>query len=110
MFQFLKDSKITLNTHGEKINFAANVRLYEATGVGTCLLTDWKENIESIFVPDKEIVTYKTKEEARDKIKFLLKNDSLCKKIALAGQKKTLENYTYDKRIVNMIEFIKGLV
>lgn len=110
MYQFLHDSKITLNAHGENIYFAANVRLYEATGVGTCLLTDWKENIAEIFEPDKEVVTYVSKEEACDKIKFLLRHESLREKIAIAGQKKTLENYTYDKRIAGVIDYIKGLL
>ena len=110
MYQFLHDSKITLNAHGEHIHFAANVRLYEATGVGTCLLTDWKENVAEIFEPNKEVVTYASKEEARDKIKFLLRHESLREEIAIAGQKKTLEYYTYDKRIAGVIDFIKRLL
>ena len=63
MFQFLSDSDITINLHGDGITFAANVRLFEATGVGACLLTDWKHNIGEIFEPDKEIVTFQSKEE-----------------------------------------------
>lgn len=110
MYQFLKDSKITLNMHGENIFFAANVRLFEATGVGTCLLTDWKENIDQIFIPEKEVVTYTTIEEAKDKIRFLLRHDSICRNIALKGQKKTLENYTYDKRIAGVIQYVKSLI
>ena len=32
------------------------MRLFEATGCGTLLITDWKENIEDFFKIDKEIV------------------------------------------------------
>ena len=110
MFQFLHDSKITINSHGDDIYFAANVRLYEATGVGTCLLTDWKENIAEIFEPNVECITYTTKEEAVDKIKFLLKHDDLRKRIALQGQRKTISNYTYNKRIEGVINYIKSLL
>lgn len=110
MYQFLKDSAITINSHGDNINFAANVRLYEATGIGTCLLTDWKENLAEIFEPEVECLTYKTKEEAADKIKYYMKHENERKKIALRGQEKTLTEYTYTKRIDGVLNFIRGLL
>src|ERR1043166_4762805 len=59
MYQVLFDSLITFNSHGDNSpKKAANMRLYEATGVGTCLLTDWKENLNEFFEPDVEVVTY----------------------------------------------------
>ncbi len=110
MFQFLKDSSISLNLHGDRITFAANVRLYEATGVGSCLLTDWKENIGELFVPDKEIVTFVSKEEALDKIKYLKRHDYERRKIAENGRIRTLSEYTYSKRIPGVIEFVRTIV
>jgi hypothetical protein len=107
MYQFLRDSKISINMHGDHINFAANVRLYEITGTGSCMLTDWKSNIAEIFTPDKEIVTYKSQEEACDKAKFLLKNERTRERIARAGQQRTLENYTYEKRMPHLFSFLK---
>ena len=109
MFQFLHDSKISLNLHGDKIKFAANIRLYEATGVGSCLLTDWKENIADIFEPDKEIVTFSSKEEALDKIRFLLKHETVRQRIAEQGQKRTLSQYNEANRIPGAIRFVKEL-
>lgn len=110
MFQFLSDSAISLNMHGDGIHFAANVRLYETTGVGSCLLTDWKKNIAEIFEPDKEIVTYTSKEEACDKIRFLLAHDDIRETIAMNGQKRTLSDYSYKKRVKGVIEYIKQLL
>ncbi len=110
MFQFLHDSKITLNMHGDKIKFAANIRLYEATGVGSCLLTDWKENLGEIFDIEKEIVTYNCKEEALDKIKFLLRHEPIRKSIACKGQQKTLSKYSEATRIPGVINFINNLL
>jgi spore maturation protein CgeB len=99
MFKVLSKSKICFNIHGEVAgNSAGNIRMFEATGVGTCLVTDWKENIETLFEPGVEIVTYKNKEECIEKIRWLLDNPNERKKIALAGQKRTLENHTILKR------------
>lgn len=109
MYQFLNDSDTVLNLHGDRIQFAANVRLYEATGIGTCLLTDWKQNIADIFEPDKEIVTFRSKEEAVDRLAFLRNHDSVRRTIALNGQKRTLAEYSYNNRIPGVIGFIKDL-
>jgi hypothetical protein len=109
MFQALHDSKIVINTHGENSpKKAANMRLFEATGVGTCLLTDWKENISDFFEPDVEVVTFKNKYEALDKIKYLLNNENERKKIAVAGQKRTLKNYSYKLRMSEIADLIKN--
>lgn len=109
MYQILFDSLITFNSHGDNSpTKAANMRLYEATGVGTCLLTDWKENLSDFFIPDTEVVTYKNYHEAIDKILYLLDNESERKKIALAGQKRTLENYSIRQTMVGITQLIKS--
>ena len=55
MYQVLLRSKIVLNHHGDIAPYANNLRLFEATGMGALLLTDWKENLEEMFEPGKEI-------------------------------------------------------
>lgn len=107
MFQLMRDSKFVFNTHGDQPNVqASNMRLTEATGVGSCLVTDWKENISEFFVPDQEIVTYKTIAEAADKIRYLLEHEEERKKIALAGQRRTLKEYSYQKRIKEFSDYL----
>lgn len=110
MFQFLRDSHVVLNMHGDKIHFAANIRLYEATGVGSCLLTDWKENLSNLFEPGKEILTYRTKEEALDKILYCKSNPSFATRIAAKGQERTLSNYSYRQIVPDIIRFLKQFV
>ena len=54
MFQGLRDSQVTLNTHIDiSPRSASNMRLFEATGAGSCLLTDRKENLDwTLFEED----------------------------------------------------------
>lgn len=100
MYTKLLQSKITLNSHSEiSKNYANNMRLFEATGCGALLITDWKENLQNFFKIDKEIVTYKTFDELIKKIKYYSKNDNVREKIAKAGQKKTLTKHTYFNRV-----------
>ena len=100
MYQLLSDSKITLNYHIDSAGAkAGNMRLFEATGVGSCLVTDWKPNISEFFEPDKEVVVYKSAAECLEKINYLLNNENKRKEIARAGQKKTVKTYSFEKRI-----------
>lgn len=99
-FKLLSKTKICFNIHGEIARgCAGNARLFEATGVGTCLVTDWKENLADLFDAEKEIVTYKSKEECVDKIKWLLRNLNEAKTIGLAGQARTLKDHTVQNRV-----------
>lgn len=78
------------------------MRLFEATGVGSCLLTDAKENLPSLFEPDYEVVTYASSEECIEKAKWLLENPEKREMIAQAGQKRTLSHHTFEKRAISL--------
>ena len=45
MYRILHASRVTLNHHGDVAPYANNMRLFEATGVGALLVTDWKMNL-----------------------------------------------------------------
>lgn len=108
MFQKLRSSRIVFNNHIDVSPVSAsNMRLFETTGVGTCLITDWKENITDLFEPDKEILTYRSAEECVEKIKYLLANENVRKAIANAGQKRTLRDHTFDKRAARIDEIVR---
>ncbi len=109
MYQKLRDSKVTLNTHIEiSPRSASNMRLFEATGVGTCLLTDWKENLNTLFEPDVEVASYRNSRECIEKVKFLLQNEKERLAIAEAGQRRTLQDHTIYKRAEQLDDIIKG--
>ena len=88
------------------LNYANNLTLYESTGCGTLLISDRRKNLSDLFIEDKEIVTYSTGTELSEKINFYLKNDTLRQKIALAGQKKTLTEHSYQVRMKQFIHII----
>ncbi len=108
MFKELASSKITLNIHGGVAgNFAANIRLFEATGVGSCLITDWKTNLNELFEIDYEVVTFKTSEECVEKVKWLINHQAEREKIAIAGQKRVLKDHTFEVRAAQLDEIIR---
>ena len=110
MLQTLSNYQIAFNYHNKHTgDNACNMRLFEATGVGCCLLTDHKSDICSIFEPDVEIVTYSSAEEAISKAKYLIADPKSTQKIALAGQKRTLSGYTAEKQVDHLVYHLKNL-
>jgi spore maturation protein CgeB len=99
MFQTLRDSRLAVNVHSSvSPRSASNLRLFEASGVGTCLVTDWKENLSEFFAVDEEVVSFRSTEECASKIRWLLDNPAECERIARAGQERVLREHTFAQR------------
>ena len=108
MFNALSNSKICLNIHGGVTgDCAVNMRLFEVTGVGSCLITDWKKNLNELFEIDKEVVSFKTADECIEKVKWLLDHPIEMEHIAKAGQQRTLKDHTFEKRAQQLDEVIR---
>lgn len=109
MYRLLGRAKIVINNHGEVAgDYAGNMRLFEATAAGSCLLTDMKNNLGSLFDVGREIVAYTSREDCMKKIKWLLENEDERQKIAMAGQKKTLQSHTVSSRCDEIIGIINS--
>ena len=111
MYQALNRSQITLNRHiNVAENYANNMRLYEATGVGTLLITDNKDNLAELFEPGKEVVVYNTPEEAAELIRYYIVHPEEANRIAQAGQKRTLLEHTYERRMQELVPILEKYI
>lgn len=107
-YKLLARAKITLNVHADlAANYAGNMRLFEATGMGSCLITEWKENLADLFEPELEVVTYRSAEECVEKVHYLLNHEEDRQAIAAAGQKRTLRDHTFATRVRQLDELIQ---
>lgn len=108
MYNQLQSSKISLNHHiAAAGSMAANMRLFEATGMGSCLLTDWKENLGELFEPDQEVVAFRSTAEAIEKIRWLLENEPARAGIAKAGQARVLASHNLADKLRDFGAYIR---
>jgi spore maturation protein CgeB len=107
MLDLFRESKIVLNFHiGVAGEYAGNMRMFEVTGVGSCLLTDNKKNMSDLFDTDNEVVVYENEEDCVAKVKWLLDHEDERKRIASAGQQRTLKSHTVENRCQSIIEIM----
>jgi spore maturation protein CgeB len=107
MYQVLRDSRLTLNHHGNIPAYANNQRLFEATGVGTLLVTDWKADLHEMFELGKEVIAYRTPEECLEMIRYYMEHDEEREVIACAGQQRTLRDHTYYIRMQELADIVQ---
>jgi hypothetical protein len=110
MLRVLARARIALNRHGDVAEgYANNMRLYEATGVGTLLLTDEGKNLADLFEPGREVVTYADADDLAGKIRHYLEHGEEREAIARAGQERTLREHGYAERMRELVEILRSV-
>jgi spore maturation protein CgeB len=105
MYRTVATSLVTFNVHVDAAgDYVGNIRMYEATGVGTCMLTDWKKDLSEFFEIDKEVVSYSSADEAVEKARWLAQHPEECLAIGRAAQRRVLRDHTYRQRAALMHE------
>ena len=109
MYRVLAQSRIAVNRHGDFAGgFAANMRLFEATGVGALLMTESASNLRDFFEPGREVVAYDDAEDLVEKIGHFLEHEDERRRIAAAGQRRTLTEHTYRQRMGKLTGMIES--
>lgn len=110
-FRVLARSKITINRHGEIAkNESQNMRCFEATGCGACLMTEDSQNIEDLFIPGDECFAYYEEPALLiQAIREVLADPSHAREVADAGQARTIRDHCYENRVDAFLEAIECL-
>lgn len=99
MYDHLARSHLTFNRHADASGGdVGNMRMFHATGLGTCLLTDDGENMGDLFEPNKEVVVYSSVQDCVEKAQYLLAHSAEREAIAAAGHQRTMRDHTYRRR------------
>jgi spore maturation protein CgeB len=105
MYKVLRRSKITFNAHIDIAkHFAGNIRMYEATGIGTLLLTDGKHAPNKPFSND-EVVYYDSVQDAVEKVNYFLEHEEERNAIAQKGQFRTISDYSAENTARKMFDY-----
>lgn len=111
MYRVLRDSRIAVNRHGSIAGgYAVNMRLFEATGVGTLLVTDNGRYLGEVLEPGQEAVTYSGASELADVVRYFLDHEDERAAIAAAGQARTLREHTYAERMGELAAILEAAV
>ena len=110
MARAFNEARIVLNLHTwyGRWDYGVNPRLFEASGCRAFQLSDWKEEVPSLYVPDQEIALYRRTEELPERLTHWLARPVQREQIAEAALARTLRDHTYAQRMQELLR-VSGL-
>ncbi len=110
-YELISKSYSILNIHTDAMGHrVGNMRMFETTGVGSCLLVENGSNMNEFFEEGKEVVTYENLDDCLEKINYLSNNLNVALQIGKSGQNKTLKEHTIDNRCELILGVLKEYI
>ncbi len=75
-----------------------NFRHFDVPSCGTLLLSEWVEELPEAFVSGKEMDTFTSPDELREKIRYYLSHESSWQKLVQAARARVLKDHTCHHR------------
>lgn len=97
-------SKINLNITLRSIESGIPLRILDIMGVGGFVMTNYQEELEEMFEPDKDIVYFRDERELLKKTEYYLRHEKERLQIAMNGYKKVREKYSYLSQLKKIFE------
>ncbi|MDN4523617.1 CgeB family protein [Fictibacillus fluitans] len=115
--EYYRQSKIILNTNRPHnysenknsigvINQSVNNRTFDIAATCGFQLLSYKKGISDIFT-DEEIVTFESKEDLLEKIRYYMEDETKRKAMACKAQEKVLKNHTFSNRIQQLVKITR---
>ena len=106
-------SKINLNLHSssvpsgiDPVSDFVNPRVFEVAACGAFSLVDARDELPPLMEPGKEIETFSSLTELREKTDYYLRNSDERNKIANAGRKRVLADHTFERRMTELLRVV----
>lgn len=98
-------AKVVLNIHAHGKS-DPNIRVFEATGCGSFLLTENRRLLGDFFEPGYELDCFDSVKSLKELAGYYVRNAADREKIAAAGQKRAYKDHTYRIRMKEMLGFL----
>ena len=102
-------SDVNFNCTSQQMKGAVNQRVFDVPAAGAFVLTDWREQMDALLEPGKEVIAYHTPEEAAELAAYYLAHPAERKQIAQAGRRRVLAEHTWEKRLSSIVMTMQSI-
>ena len=88
---------------------AVNQRVFDVPATASFIITDWREQIENLFEPGKEVICYTSPQEAEVLIRRYLASPAERKAISKAARRRILAEHTYEHRVRSLAHTMQSV-
>jgi spore maturation protein CgeB len=100
---------INFNSTSKQMKGAVNQRVFDVPASGAFLLTDYREQMERLFEPGREMVCYRSPEEARSLAGEYLTRPDARRNVAAAARRRILHEHSYDHRLRTLMDTMRRI-
>lgn len=97
---------ITRGAHAS-VYGSSSMRPFELGALGACMVANPYSGIEEWFQPGQEIIMVQSAEEALDRYRYLLRNESERQQIGAAARQRVLSQHTFRHRARELVAIIR---
>ncbi len=96
---FYPMSDINFNCTSKQMKGAVNQRIFDVPACNAFVITDWREQMDALFEPKKEIVYYTEPEEAPELVSYYLAHPEERQRVVTAARRRVLAEHTWGHRL-----------
>ena len=100
---------VNFNCTSKQMKGAVNQRVFDVPATESFLLTDYREQVENLFEPGKEIICYHSPEEAGELARDYLARPKERLAVARAARRRILQEHTYEHRVGTLVARMRSL-
>ncbi len=106
---FYRGSVVNFNCTSMQMKGAVNQRVFDVPASGSFLLTDYRRQLEDLFEPDKEVICFRSPQEACELADFYLHHDGARQKIVDAALKRVRSTHRYGQRLQKICQTMRQI-
>ncbi len=103
-----RGAKIVVNNLHYSETWGVNVRCFEAAGAGAFQMVDWRPGLGQLFEDGRELITFRSMVDLKQKIDHWLSRDAERRTIAQAGMLRAHKEHTYALRLGVLLDTLAG--
>jgi len=101
-------AKIVLNNLHPAEIWGLNARAFEAAATGAFQFVNWRPGLSQLFDDGKELISFRSVGDLREKVDYYLPRDEERRAIALAASQRALSEHTYARRLSLLLDTLTG--
>lgn len=102
-------SDINFNCTSKQMKGAVNQRIFDAPAAGAFVLTDWRDQMDQLFEPGKQIVFYREPGEVPDLVRHYLAHPEERQRVAHAARQRVLAEHTWQHRLQTLLAHMREI-
>ena len=105
---FYPCSEINFNCTSQQMKGAVNQRVFDVPASASFLITDWREQMDTLFEPGKEVICYHSPEEAGELTSYYLEHPEKRQPVISAARRRVLQEHLYEHRLEELISKMRA--